>query len=317
MISSKFFFLSFFLVLFSFSLGNAQLLAPPDTTIPLKIKDTVCIKLKFNIGDTLIYNVISFDSVVINFDKPLLKNRQEKLKVICEDINEFGNFQLSLQLISFKSKESFKSDKNIEVFDSPWLNRKIRITVDSVGQRMEQISDDTSNFAISPGGAFQPYLFFPFVRSCKAINETWIVNSAEDLVENGVPIPKIKQFSLFRINPIIDTLNEHCASIEFVKSAQGSVLGTSAGINMNVTSVINGFGNMYLSLDKFIPVYFYTTVEQKLSIYMPNEEPKPGTHYISSTYTLETYSKAQKTITIEKPKKILRKNLKLKSKPKI
>ncbi len=277
----------------AFSFTNAQLLAPSDSTNLLRIKDTVCIKYKFDKGDTLIYNVTSFDSVVINFDKPLLKNRQERLMVVCEDINKYGSFQLSLTLISYKSKESYKEDKNLEVFDSPWLNRKIRITIDSVGQRMAQLSDDTNTYALSPGGAFQPYLFFPFVRSCKAINETWVVNSGEDLVENGVPIPKIKQFSLFRINPRIDTLNEHCANIEFVKSAQGSVLGTTAGINLNVTSVINGFGNMYLSLDKYIPIYFYATVEQKLSIYIPNEEPKPGWHYIASTFILEKYSKAK------------------------
>ena len=282
-----------FNLIFACSVAESQFLVPPDTTNNLRIKDTVCIKYNFNKGDTLIYNVVSFDSVVINFDKPLLKSRQEKLIVICEDINKFGNFQLSLTLISYKSKESYKTDKNVEVYDSPWLNRKIRITIDSVGQRMEQISDDTNKYALSPGGAFQPYLFFPFVRSCKAINETWVVNSGEDLVENGVPIPKIKQFSLFRINPRIDTLNEHCANIEFVKSAQGSVLGTTAGINLNVASVINGFGNMYLSLDKYIPIYFYATVEQKLSIYVPNEEPKPGWHYIASTFTLEKYAKAK------------------------
>ena len=269
--------------------GHAQLLAPPDTTIPLKVKDTLCIRYKFLKGDTLIYNIVSFDSIVINFDKPLLKNRIEKMRVICEDLNEYGNYKLSLELISYKSKESYKKEKNVEVYETPWLNRKIYITIDSVGQRMEQVSDDTSNFAMSPGGAFQPYLFFPFVRSCKAINETWIVNSSEDLVENGVPVPKMKQFSLFRMNPPIDTLNEHCAFIEFVKSAQGAELGVNANIPVNVSSVINGYGNLYLSLDKFLPIYYYATVEQKLSIYVPNEEPKPGWHFISTTYTLEKY----------------------------
>ena len=272
---------------------NAQLPYPPDNSIPLKKFDTLCYKIHFDKGDTLIYNVFSYDSISINYDSPLKRIRLEKYRVVCEDIDKENRFHLCITLVDFKAKESLKEIKNHEVFDSPWLNRKVYIIIDSLGDRYYSKKNDTSDFAMSPGGAFQPIFFLPFLRGCKEVNSTWLVQSTDTLVENGCPIPYMKQVSLFKLHPVTDTLGWKCAKLEYVKSGQGVVLTSKAGVDMNISSVINSYGEYYISLDRHIPIYLYATVEQKLTIYLPNNKQQFGTHHISAHFTLERIAKAK------------------------
>ncbi len=273
---------------------SAQLLHPPDKSIPLIKYDTLCYKIQFDKGDTLIYNAFSYDSISINYERPLKRVRLEKYRVICEQVDKMNRFHLSIELIDYKAKESFKDKQNVETFDSPWLNHKIFLVVDSLGDRYYSDKNDTTHFAMSPGGSFQPIFFLPFLRGCKPVGSTWIVQSTDTLVENGYPTPLMKQVSLFRLHPVIDTLGWECAKLEYVKSGQGVVLSQKAGINMNVTSVINSYGEYYISLARHIPIFLYTTAEQKLSIFLPNHKSKPGKHHITSRISLERIAKIKK-----------------------
>jgi len=285
-ISSIFLFMSFGLF--------AQLPYPQNNDIPKKQFDTLCYKIEFDKGDTLIYNVFSFDSISIDYDSPLKRIRLEKYRVICERVDTKNRFHLSIELIDYKAKESYKEKKNVEVFETPWLHRKVRIIVDSLGDRYYSEKNDTTHYAMAPGGSFQPIFFIPFLRGCKPVNTTWIVQSTDTLVENGCPVPLMKQVSLFRLHPVADTLGWKCAKLEYVKTGQGVVLSNKAGVKMNVTSVINSYGEYYISLERHIPIYLYATVEQKLTILLPNNKTKPGTHHISAHFTLERIAKAAK-----------------------
>jgi len=279
---------------------NSQALHPSDNNIPLQSKDTLCYHLSFEAGDTLIYNVLSYDSISINFDKPLKRIRLEKIKVICENIDSDNRFELSIELIDFKSKEAYKDIKEKEVNQSAWQNRKVNITIDRLGDRYFSKDLDTSEYAISPGGSFAPTLFFPFLRQCKEVNSTWIVQSTDTLVENGNPIPLMKQVSLFRLHPPVDTFGVKCAKLEYVKTGQGVVNTYQAGKSINVTSRVSGYGEYYLSLEQNIPIYYFATVEQKLTIHLPNGMEQPGEHKLSSYYTLESISKAKNNKNIKK-----------------
>ena len=269
--------------------AKAQLINPADTANNYRKADTVCYKLNFIPLDTLVYKVVSFDSISINFDTPLLKNRVEKWQIVCKAIDKHKRFILGIKMIEYKSKETYKNTADQEVYDSPWLNHEVLISVDSLGDRYYIPVNDTVTEALGPGGAFQPILVFPFLRGCKPINQTWLVNSTDTLVENGYPVPVMKQVSLFRLNPLKDTLNDTCAVLEFVKSGQGVLLSAKAGLKMNITSVINSFGELYLSLSRHIPLQLFATSEQKLTIHLPGGESQPGYHYITSVYSLESY----------------------------
>jgi hypothetical protein len=271
-----------------------QLPYPQNNNIPKKKFDTLCYKIHFDKGDTLIYNVFSFDSISIDYEKPLKRIRLEKYRVVCENVDRNNRFHLSLELIDYKAKESFKDKKNVEITETLWLHRKVRLIIDSLGDRYYSPENDTTHYAMSPGGSFQPIFFLPFLRGCKPINTTWIVQSTDTLVENGCPVPLMKQVSLFRLHPVADTLGWKCAKLEYVKSGQGVVLASKAGVNLNVTSIINSYGEYYISLDRHIPIYLFATVEQKLTLFMPWNKTKPGVNHISSHFTLEKIIKAKK-----------------------
>lgn len=281
----------------------------PDTSNPYRVKDTVCIKYQFVPLDTLIYSSISFDSISIDYDTPLKRIREETFQVVCDSISKDNIFHLSIKLIEYKAGEIKGNDKNLLLTETPWLNKTVFLVIDSVCDRRKTFTQDTESFAIAPGSAFQPYLFLPFLRSCKAINETWIVNSHDSVVENGYPVPIIKQFSLMRMQPEIDTLNEKCWSIEYVKTGEGTVNIFDAGYKMKLKSTMNGFGFVRISQEKFIPIHHYATLEQKLLIGFPNGDTKPGIHYITTNCTLQKYLKFDPNSIKIKSKK-LRKNKK-------
>jgi len=282
------------------SIAPSQLLYPPDHSIPLQEKDTICFKYDFQKGDTLIYEVFAYDSISINYESALLRVRQEKLRVICEDIDAQNRFLLSLTLINYKAIETQGENKNIQITYSPWLNRKTYIIIDSLGDRYYSKRNDTTKFAMSPGGGFQPILFFPLLRKCKEVNSTWIVQSTDTLVENGLPVPLMKQFSLMRLHPLTDTLGHECTKIEYVKTGQGALLSSKAGAKMNISNVINSFGELFISTTEKKPIFLFASVEQKLTIHLAEAKTQPGIHRNTTYYTLKEILKPNKSINKHK-----------------
>ncbi len=257
------------------------------------VKDTLCYKLNFNPGDTLYYHVMSYDSITIEGDKPLLKNRFERIRIVCDSVVD-NKFYLSQVLIQFLSYESKGAIKKVERKNTPWINRKVWFVIDSLGNRYKAGYQDTMTAALAPGGAFQPFLIFPFQKHCKQKGKTWMAESLDELVENGMPTPLIKQSSLFRAVGQIDTLDEHCNRMEYIKTGQGSYKLLSKKDTIRISSIVTGFGVLDISREKFIPVHYLATSEIKLTISVGNKEPQTGTHNIFTRFTLEQYISAQK-----------------------
>jgi hypothetical protein len=283
----KFFALAFInIFLFTFSSTFGQ-----QTNVDEKFlsSDTLCFKYNFKLKDTLIYKAFSFDSISIDYDSPLLRVREEIWQIVCDSLSFDNNFFLSMKLLSYKATESYKETKDVKVENHNFVGRSCWILIDSLGYRLNYGSDDSLKFDMSPGGAFQPNLLITLGAHCKELNETWSVKSLDDLPENGVPIPLVRQSSLFRLKGTIDTLNENCIRLEFIKTGQGSVRTIIDNNQLRVTNVINGFGVFDLSATRGIPIHFFSTVEQKLTIHLTEEDKQPGYHYINTNYTLIDY----------------------------
>ncbi len=285
-----------FLILF-FSEKNIQASQEQDT---LKQPDTLiyCFKYSFNPGDTLVYLVHSYDSIIIDYGLPLLKVRNEILRVICENITKHNSFILSFELIEFRGRD-FQDTNLVEYNETDWKNRKVKIEIDSLGNRLNFWVDDSTISGRTPGGPFHPHLFFSFNETCKKKNETWLVRTTEDLVENGIPIPRLSHSMLFRMIGEVDTLGEKVARCEFIRTGQGSLQLQHMQNNLKVTSIINAYGYLDISKEKGIPLHLFTTEEQKLSFSSENTQ-STGKHFIHTNYTLIEYRKGQ-TLT-KKPK---------------
>lgn len=281
--------LALILIFFTISITSSTYGQNSKVDDDLLPKDTLYFKYNFKLKDTLIYKVFSFDSISIDYDFPLMRIREEIWQIVCDSISFDGNFFLSLKLLSYKAVESYKETKDNKVETHDWVGRSSWILIDSLGYRLAYGSDDSLKFGMAPGGAFQPNLILTIGVHCKEINETWSVRSLDDLVENGVPVPLLRQSSLFRLKGIIDTLDENCIRFEFIKTGQGSVRTIVENQQLRVTNVINGFGVLDLSANRGIPIHLFSTIEQKLTIHLTEEDKQPGYHFINTNFTLIDY----------------------------
>ncbi len=277
----------FLLFLFITTVG---LFAQNDSTYSEEpFNEIICYRYNFYQGDTLTYRIHAHDSIIVGMDKPLLRIREEFYQVVCDSVGKKnGYYYLSIKLTNYNAIESNENLKNVDRKTSPWTNRKVFLVIDSLGNRISSKVDNENLFAMSPGGAFNPYLFFPINGFCKNAKESWISQSMDTLAENGNPYPLVERTLLFRAHEEKDTLGQICLNLAYISTGQGSVILRTESEKISVTSVLAGSGNMYISKKDLVPVYKFANIEQKLRIYTPEDEDgNPAWHFTSMEFFLE------------------------------
>lgn len=273
------------------------------------IYDLQDFRYNFFKGDTIRYRVASFDSIIINYDKPLEKTRFEMVEVTCDSVSKDRKFLLSFQLLNYISDETFGRAQNVRRTSTPWQNRKTFLWIDSLGNRLKSYPDDSTKYAMSPGGAFAPNLFFPFKETYRYINESWIVNTKDTVYENGVPAAATTQSSLLRAKKPLDTLDHECVRFSYIKTASGAVNVLTNEQRIRTEATIAGSGVMTISKKDWIPVHYFANIEQKLNIFYPEQDEIPGQHFISVDWTLDSFipsklrSEPEKKVKQKKNKK--------------
>lgn len=251
--------------------------------------DTVCFKYKFQQGDLLIYRVESRDSIVFDDDIPLVRDRWERFIVKCDSVDKFGRFHLNLYFTDYSAVESKGEIKDVMRKSSPWVNRKFYLVIDSVSNRIRSASEDVTNAAVSPGGPYQPYLFFPFKQSCKVVNESWLVSSIDTLVENSFPPAIVEHSNLMRAEDKIDTLGYSCIKFRFIRTGEATYQMKSEQQSLQTNAIINSGGRLFISSKFFVPVHFFQTIEQKLRVYFDEDNYRVGKHFTNTYFTLEEF----------------------------
>lgn len=288
-----------FLFLLLLILTDSTLSSQDSILILPKADSIFCLGYSFNPNDTLVYLVHSYDSIVIDYGEPLLKIRNEIVLVVCDSVSKHNTFFLRYGLLNFRGTD-IQSGKKVEYTESDWIGRTIWLEIDSLGNRKSFRLDDSSISGRTPGGPFQPHLFFSLGTGCHKKGETWLVRSMDDLPENGVPVPGLRHTMLYKMYGELDTLNEIVERAEFIRTGQGAIKMMNEEGTMQVSCVINSYGVVDISKEKKIPVHLFTTVEQKLTI-RTDEDSKVGAHYIHTNYTLVDYKKGRtKVLTAPK-----------------
>lgn len=260
-----------------------------------------CPLYTFRLNDTLVYLVHSYDSIVVDFGKPLLKVRNEVYRIICDSILDGSKYRLRYQLLEFRGID-LEDTNRIEYDESEWINRKVWLIVDTTGERYGFAIDDSVISGKAPGGFFQPHLFFKFFDGCKKKNETWLIRTTDDLPENGIPVSTLHHTMLFKMIGEKDTLGEQNIRMEFIRTGQGRLKLNNPFLSMELIGLLNSFGVLDISKVKRIPTHLFTTVEQKLTL-NSDEKISHILHYISTNYTLIEYKKGNVYPTKQKSKK--------------
>ncbi len=252
-----------------------------DGPLP-NILDTICLSWRFTPGDSLVYDAVSFDSIVAFNSDPLLKVRRETWSLVCESVDENGRYHMRRRLEHFEGRESKGAEKDVRRDDSPWLGRTIAFTIDSLGDTRDYVVADTSA-GMGPGGPFQPQFFVDLNESCKGLDEAWLLEQRIDtLYENGIPAPLRRGSYKYRIKGRIDTLGQRCVRFEYILSGQGSSATPPTHTPLLTTSVIAEFGSNVLRLDDMLPVALFRTSEIKLTVKTPSGRESRATHHINT-----------------------------------
>lgn len=320
-INSKFINLCIFIFFINFNIYFAQennTSQPPGEANPIVSNDTlhkidtICFKYHFFPKDTLIYKVSSIDSLTHNLDKPIFKVREDKYQVICDSVDNANNYYLTLIALSTNIKEWTESSDTVTHNSSPWLAKRARLVIDSLGNRKKAYMID-SNFAVtSMGGAFQPNLFFPIVETCKVLGRSWLVKTSDTLYENAFPPAILNQTTLFRMKDTLLLDSEKIALITFVKTGRGGYNINNAEIDLSVDNVINMYGELMISLENNIPVQYIATQEQKLKLTINDGSVVPSWQHTTIRYQLESFKRDYSEVKKEIEK--LRNELKKKKK---
>ena len=255
--------------------------------------DSVQYSYRFVKGDTLLYEVLSRDSIITDIKKPaLIKDRRERFLLSCDSVNAKGIMYLSFRLIDFKSTEFSGISQLVDRTDHEWQSRKVWIAIDSTGKRHGYGAEDSTRSTLSPGGPFQPLFIQQLGSGYHAVNSGWIVEDTIDVPENAVPAPMLRFLSSMRARKAKDTLNQACLRCESTISAQGGFFTKTSNdkaVTFSNSAVIAGYGILHLSKKLRVPIHFYGTSENKNTVRIATPKGKSEQtlkHYILSNYTL-------------------------------
>ncbi len=254
-------------------------------------KDSSRYVFSFMKGDTLLYEAISRDSILIDKQPPLLRDRKERFLISCDSVDANGRMHLSQRLIDITSAEYSGISQIVDRTSHEWKNKKVSFIIDSTGKRFGFSAEDSSRAMLSPGSAFQPLMFQYLGTGYHLINSGWIAEDTVDAPEFGIPAPMIRYLASMRARPIIDTLDFTCTQFESTISAQGTYLTkTQSGQMLRTNAVIAGYARMAMSEKLHIPIHFFGTNENKNTMLIETSKGKAEQkvrHYVTTNITLQ------------------------------
>jgi hypothetical protein len=257
-----------------------------------KILGTVrhCFWYDFEKGDTLLYAAESSDSIMMGTLPTLLKLRREKIMVICDSVGSNPrSYRLVFRTIETQEKQTDGQTTNTRTYH-PWQNVTSVVIMDSLGQRTlsttMHTSETTQRAVIAPGGAFAPLLFPPLDTSCGVAQQSWLLDQAMAMAENGSPPPIINQQLLWRVLDTVDTLGTTFKQIQYTQHGMGYVLLTTNDVQVRMDGKVSGFGKLSFHPSLDVPFHIFAVTENQTEIQMSATQHIKGKHLLRVDYAL-------------------------------
>jgi hypothetical protein len=248
-------------------------------------KDTLFHKYNFVEGDTLEYRLESGDSVLVNWDSPLIKERYERIIITCDSVDEkTGHFFLTHEydLITGKEFKNLYPEKEIDFHQ--WLNKKVTIEIDSIGKRYSFKYHDSTSSGSTAGGPFQGLIIQPIGQKSSILESSWIeLNDTTKYAENSYPAPTMIRTDLFENKGNTDTLDYEVVRVDISFTGNGEFFIHDKEASFYISSLTNGHSENYISTELGIPIWAYYTQEQQFEVNYGGEKTSKGMHF---TYTL-------------------------------
>lgn len=271
--------------------------------------DTVCFRYNFFPKDTLIYKLEALDSISTLDEKPFFRKRTEYIQFIVDSIDRRKNFYITGKTIAYQSKEWAIDGDTIHRNTANHIGKTFILLIDSLGNRLRSRNISNATASTSPGGLFQPVLFFPLSETCKKPMQSWLVRSSDTLVENSFPPAIINNTSLMKISKIVREITDTLALITFVRTGKGFYAIAGNELEIEMSGITNSYGELLVSLTQNVPVKFYMTQELKIMLKVDEETEQPSWQNTIVVYELVSHSHNDQAIQdeIQKMRKELKK----------
>lgn len=256
---------------------HAQISVQPNvTTLPLG-KDTLCFSYRFYPNDTLVYTVEANDSIGFLADPTILRIRRERIRIVCDSVTPDMICHLTLSMISYAEKSSTGNDTSSRS-THPWVNRNVRLGIDTLGRRVYAFNTNAAAGTIAPGGAFQPLLLPPLDTSCGRQNQSWMYEDTIALAENGVPYPLSSVAYLWRVLDKVDTLGKSFRQIQYTSTGFGGLSVRDKQASFDLQCQMAGYGKITFDDVLGLPYAMFATAENRLTMKLSNGHEKEGVH---------------------------------------
>lgn len=247
--------------------------------------DTLCFQYTFLAGDTLRYEVVARDSVVVDGQPSFIKTRIEKMLVVCDSVSTLGNYYLHFILADITEKHIASGDTTTRT-SHPWKGRKPSIVINNVGKRIETRSDQPEIGSMSAGGAFPPLLVPILDTSCGRQNQSWLSVDTLFAVENGYPVPVLFQQNYWRVLDFVDTLGCKAQQIQYTQTGIGTAAIATGSVLLESTNILAGYGRCTFDRSRNVIIHQFATVENKFTIKMGGGREVKGKRFITENATL-------------------------------
>ncbi len=217
--------------------------------------DSVQIRYDFTPGKSVLYRVISYDSVMVygGHQRKIVRERVEMVRYTCDSLVG-GDYAMTATLEAYGASERRDDQPPVTLVDDPWVGRRISFIMTPFGQRTKLLTTDSlAEPGTAPGAPFKP-LLLPYMGGEHAhIGSSGSFRFDQMMVENVYP-PVTLHGTSFRIIPgRADTLGQKTIQLGF--SDVGNVtynLQFGKGkdgedLSLKSETVVNASGQYYLA----------------------------------------------------------------------
>lgn len=247
-------------------------------------KDTICFRYRFAPSDTLYVRIKSRDSIVMPGYDPIEKERTEGIRIVCDSVRQ-ETYWLSMKIMKYNERQISGKDSSSRTVH-PWMQRTMRLHIDSLGRRLHASVDDSSRALASPGGMFQA-LRLPIIdTSCRRQNQSWLSSDTIMVPENGNPAPEVQQRVLWRVGDLLDTLGRSAAWLQYTLTGLAGVDVPDTSVNVTTVGMVAEYGRLVIDSRLGVPLSSKVWQEVRFMLQSGASRSTSGKHLVVSTFSL-------------------------------
>ncbi len=246
----------------------------------------VSLRYRFTPGQTIAYNVIAYDSIVI-YDsvwRRLAVERAETVTFRCDSVRPDGAYVMTLVTTSYSATERRDSLKPVERHTHPWVGRTITFLMTPSGRRLGLLGG-ASTPGTSPGGPLAPLLLPNLGADSAAMESADQFDDDNWLVDNVFPPIRWRGSAYRSVKRAVDTLGQKTVHVEIAEVGNSAYRQAGSDAPMS-RGTVNGAGRYFLAPKLGYPVGGGYEMINRFTMDLPGGRTVEGRHVTGMSFEL-------------------------------